>query len=118
MVVTLLLVGLAAGVLAGLFGIGGGVLIVPALIYFAAMPIKTATGTSLGALLLPVGLLGALAYWKAGHVDVRASLLVAAGLFIGALLGARVALTINSAALQRGFAVFLVLVAIRMFMKA
>lgn len=118
MVVTLLLVGLAAGVLAGLFGIGGGVLIVPALIYFAAMPIKTATGTSLGALLLPVGLLGALAYWKAGHVDVRASLLVAAGLFVGALLGARIALAIHPAALQRGFAVFLVLVAIRMFLKA
>jgi uncharacterized membrane protein YfcA len=78
MILTLVLVGLAAGVLAGLFGIGGGVLIVPALVYFAAMPIKTATGTSLGALLLPVGLLGAMAYWKAGHVDVRASLLVVA----------------------------------------
>jgi uncharacterized protein len=118
MVLTLVLVGFAAGVLAGLFGIGGGVLIVPALVYFAAMPIKTATGTSLGALLLPVGLLGAMAYWKAGHIDLRASLLVALGLFFGALIGARIALVMPGAMLQRAFAVFLVAVAIRMFLKA
>jgi hypothetical protein len=118
MVLTLVLVGLAAGVLAGLFGIGGGVLIVPALIYFAAMPIKTATGTSLGALLLPVGLLGAMAYWKAGHIDLRASLLIALGLFFGALVGARLALVMQAAMLQRAFAVFLVAIAIRMFIKA
>lgn len=117
MILTLVLVGLAAGVLAGLFGIGGGVLIVPALVYFAAMPIKTATGTSLGALLLPVGLLGAMAYWKAGHVDVRASLLVAVGLFFGALIGARIALVMQAAMLQRAFAIFLVAVAVRMFFK-
>lgn len=118
MILTLVLVGLAAGILAGLFGIGGGVLIVPALVYFAGMPIKTATGTSLGALLLPVGLLGAFAYWKAGHIDVRASLIVAGGLFLGAFLGARIALTMQPAVLQRAFAVFLVAVAIRMFLKA
>jgi uncharacterized membrane protein YfcA len=118
MILTLVLIGLAAGVLAGLFGIGGGVLIVPALIYFAAMPIKTATGTSLGALLLPVGLLGAMAYWKAGHIDIRASLIVAGGLFLGALIGARIALAMQPAMLQRAFAVFLVAVAIRMFLKA
>lgn len=117
MILTLVLVGLAAGVLAGLFGIGGGVLIVPALVYFAGMPIKTATGTSLGALLLPVGLLGAMTYWKAGHIDVRASLIVAAGLFFGALIGARFALSMQTMVLQRAFALFLVAVAIRMFIK-
>ena len=118
MVLTFVLIGLAAGVLAGLFGIGGGVLIVPALMYFAAMPIKAATGTSLGALLLPVGLLGALAYWKAGNLDWRASAFVAAGLFVGAYFGARVALAMHPALLQRLFAVFLVGIAVRMFLKA
>lgn len=118
MVLTLVLVGLAAGVLAGLFGIGGGVLIVPALVYFAAMPIKTATGTSLGALLLPVGLLGAITYWKAGNLDVRASVLLAVGLFVGAYFGARLAQAMHPALLQRLFAVFLALVAVRMFVKA
>lgn len=117
MIVTLVLIGLAAGVLAGLFGIGGGVLIVPALVYFAAMPIKEATGTSLGALLLPVGLLGALTYWKAGNLDIRASVIVAGGLFLGAYVGARIAQAVHPAALQRLFAVFLVLVAVRMFWK-
>ena len=118
MVLVLVVIGLAAGILSGLFGIGGGVLIVPALVYFAAMPIKTATGTSLGALLLPVGLLGAMAYWKAGHIDIRASLIVAGGLFFGALLGARFALTMQAGMLQRAFAIFLVAVGIRMFLKA
>ena len=65
MVLTFVLIGVAAGILAGLFGIGGGILIVPALIYFGGMAFKTATGTSLGALLLPVGLLAALTYWRA-----------------------------------------------------
>ena len=118
MVLTFLGIGLAAGVLAGLFGIGGGVLIVPALVYFAAFPLKSATGTSLGALLLPVGLLGAIAYYRAGHLDIRAALLVSAGLFLGAWFGARLALASPPALLQRLFAVFLVAVAIRMFLKA
>ena len=118
MILTLVLVGLAAGILSGLFGIGGGVLIVPALIYFAGMTIKTATGTSLGALLLPVGLLGALTYHRAGNLDIRASLMVAVGLFFGAFLGARVAQTMSPALLQRLFAVFLVAVAVRMYLKA
>lgn len=118
MLLTFLLIGLAAGVLAGLFGIGGGVLIVPALMYFAAMPIKTATGTSLGALLLPVGLLGAVTYFRAGNLDVRASTLVAVGLFAGAYFGARIAQIMQPALLQRLFALFLVAIAVRMFLKA
>lgn len=118
MVVTFILVGLAAGILSGLFGIGGGVLIVPALVYFGAMSIKSAIGTSLGALLLPVGLLGAATYWKAGDIEIRASLLVALGLFVGAYFGARVAQVVPTQLLQRMFAVFLVAVAVRMFLKA
>ena len=93
-------------------------LIVPALVYFAGMPIKSATGTSLGALLLPVGLLGAMTYWKAGNLEMRSAALVAAGLFFGAWAGARLAQSMNPALLQRLFAVFLVLVAVRMFLKA
>lgn len=118
MILILLAIGLAAGVLSGLFGIGGGVLIVPALVYFGGLPFKVATGTSLGALLLPVGLLGAMTYWKAGNLDVRASLLVAIGLFLGAYVGARLAQGTPPATLQRLFALFLLLVAIRMFVKA
>lgn len=110
-----LLVGLGAGVLSGLFGVGGGVLIVPALVFLAGMTSHSAVGTSLGALLLPVGLLGALAYYRSDNLDLRASLLIAAGLFVGAWFGARIALSLSAVNLTRAFAVFLALVAVRMW---
>lgn len=110
-----LLIGLGAGVLSGLFGIGGGVLIVPALVFLLGLSAHTAVGTSLGALLLPVGLLGALAYYRAGNLDPRASVLIAVGLFLGVWFGARIALSISGVLLTRAFSVFLVLVAVRMF---
>jgi len=111
-------IGLAAGVLSGLFGIGGGVLIVPALIYFGKMPIKMATGTSLGALLLPVGLLGAWAYHQAGNLDWKASLTVAIGLFFGAFVGAKLTQGMSPQLLQRLFALFLAAMAVRMWLRA
>lgn len=113
-----LLIGLGAGVLSGLFGIGGGVVIVPALVFLAQMAQKTATGTSLAALLLPVGALGAWQYYKAESLDLRAALLIAPGLAIGALVGAKLALQLPSRDLQRAFAIFLVAVAGRMWIAA
>jgi uncharacterized membrane protein YfcA len=110
-----LLIGLGAGVLSGLFGIGGGVVIVPALIFLARMPPQTATGTSLAALLLPVGALGAWEYYKSGNLNIAAALLISLGLFIGAGFGARWSLTLSTMALRRAFAVFLALIAIRMW---
>lgn len=114
----LALVGLGAGVLSGIFGIGGGIVIVPALIFFMKMTPQMATGTSLGALLLPVGALGALAYYRAGNLDLRASLFVAAGLFIGAFFGAHLANMASPMVLKRLFAVFLAGVAVRMWWSA
>ncbi len=111
-----LAIGAVAGVLSGLFGVGGGVLIVPALIYLLKMDAHTAVGTSLGALLLPVGMLGAFAYYRTGNIELKASLLIALGLFLGAYLGARLALSISAINLTRAFSVFLVAVAVRMFM--
>ena len=110
-----ILIGLGAGVLAGLFGIGGGVLIVPALLYFARMSQLTATGTSLGALLLPVGALGAWEYYRTGNLDLRAALVIAVGLVFGAFFGAKFGHILTAVQLRRGFAVFLVLVAIRVW---
>jgi uncharacterized membrane protein YfcA len=115
---TFLCVGLAAGVVSGLFGIGGGVLIVPALVYFTRFPTKLALGTSLGALLLPVGLLGAYTYWETGNVNVRASLLIAAGLTAGAFVGSQLAQVVPTAILQRLFAAFMVAVAVQLWLSA
>lgn len=108
-----LAIGLGAGILSGLFGLGGGIVIVPALLLLAKMPAHTATGTSLGALILPVGALGAWAYWKAGHLDVRVALWIALGLFVGAYFGAKLADLLSDVQLKRAFALFLVLVAVR-----
>jgi len=110
-----LLIGLAAGVLSGLFGLGGGILIVPALIFLARLEPQTATGTSLGALLLPVGALGAYEYYKHGQLNIGAAALIALGLFIGAGFGARFALMLSGATLRKAFAVFVALIAIRMW---
>lgn len=110
-----ILIGAAAGVLSGLFGIGGGVVIVPALLYAARMSQLTATGTSLGALLLPVGALGAWEYYRTGNLDVRAALMIAVGLFFGAFFGAKLAHVLTAIQLKRAFAVFLVLVAVRVW---
>jgi len=106
-----LAIGVAAGLLAGLFGIGGGVVIVPALILVARMKPETATGTSLAALLLPVGALGAWQYYRSGFLDARAAAWIALGILVGAWLGAHLALRLPARDLQRAFAVFLIFVA-------
>jgi uncharacterized membrane protein YfcA len=113
-----LAIGLGAGLLSGLFGIGGGIIIVPALMLAGRMQPSTATGTSLGALLLPVGALGAWQYYKNGHLDVRASLLIALGIFIGAYLGAVAMQGLNPVMAKRAFALFLVLVSVRIWVSA
>jgi uncharacterized protein len=118
MLLTFLVIGLLAGVLSGLFGIGGGILIIPALIFLAKFHTKLAIGTSLGAMLLPVGLLGAYAYYQQGNLNIKASLLIGLGLFVGAYAGARLAQHLSGATLQRMFAVFIVIMAVRLWVEA
>jgi len=113
-----LAIGAVGGILAGIFGIGGGIVIVPALVIFAKLSQKTATGTSLGALLLPAGALGVYTYWREGNVDVRAALWVAAGMLVGAYGGAWIAQALAETTLKRAFAVLLVVVAVRLWTSA
>ncbi len=118
MTLLFLAIGLFAGVLSGIFGIGGGIVIVPLLVFTAKMSQKSAMGTSLGALLLPVGALGAYAYWRDGHINLWAALWVAVGLFVGAYGGAMVALAVSDATLRKAFAVLLVVVAARLWLTS
>ena len=111
-------IGLGAGVLSGIFGIGGGVVMVPALVLLLGYGQRTATGTSLGALILPVAALSALQYHRAGHLEVRTSLLLAAGIFAGSAVGAKVALGTSDQLLRRLFAVLLVAVAARLVLAS
>ncbi|MGC8773802.1 MAG: sulfite exporter TauE/SafE family protein [Chlorobaculum sp.] len=114
----LFITGIAAGLLSGMFGVGGGVIIVPALVFFFGMSQQTASATSLMALLLPVGLLGVYEYYQAGKITTEHiwfGLIIALGLFVGAFFGAKLAIELSSDLLRRMFAVFLVLVAIRLW---
>ena len=118
MPILFLVIGLAAGLLSGLFGIGGGIIIVPALLLVGRMQPAVATGPSLGALLLPVGARGAWQYYKNGHLDVRAALLIAVGIFFGAYVGALAMERLDPIMAKRVFAVFLLLVSIRIWITA
>ncbi len=112
-----LAIGLAAGVLGGFFGVGGGVLIVPALVLLLGLEQHTAVGTSLGALLPPVGILGAYEYYKHGHLDITFAILLGAGLLLGGYFGARIAVTLSGLTLRRAFAIFLIIVSVRLLMR-
>ena len=109
----LIFIGLAAGVLSGMFGIGGGLIIVPALLYLMQMKELEAISTSLAALIPPVGLLGAAEYWKSGYINVKYAAIIAGGLFIGAYFGARVSLGMAPATIRRAYAVFLLVISAR-----
>lgn len=107
----LLLVGLLAGMLSGLVGLGGGVIIVPALVFVLGFSQHQATGTSLGILLLPAGIFAVINYYKRGYVDMNVVLLVFAGFLIGGYLGSRLSVSLPETTLKKIFGVVLLLIA-------
>ena len=111
----ILLIGLLVGVLSGVVGIGGGVLFVPALIWLLGMDQHKAQGTSLAALLAPVGVFAFIEYYRKGNADLRVGLLLAAGFLVGGYFGAAGAQHIPEVWLRRIFAVTLVAIGARMF---
>ncbi len=111
------LLGLLAGVVSGLFGVGGAVVIIPGLVLIAKLPQHTAHGTSLAALLLPVGLLGVLEYSKRNQVHWAYAAVVAAGLLIGVYFGARLAGSLNDVMLRKAFGGFLLLISAKLLLS-
>jgi uncharacterized membrane protein YfcA len=110
----LILVGLAAGMLSGLVGIGGGIIIVPCLVLLLGYSQKQAQGTSLAILLLPIGILAVMEYYKQGHIKVNTALIVALAFVLGGYLGSKFALSLSEAKLKKIFAVTIMLIAIKM----
>jgi uncharacterized membrane protein YfcA len=110
-IVLLIIVGLLAGMLSGLVGLGGGVIIVPALVFFLGFSQHQAQGTSLGILLLPAGIFAVLNYYKKGYIDLKVVLLLFVGFLVGGWLGSKISLSLPEAALKKVFAVALVLIA-------
>ena len=112
-----LLLGFATGILSGLVGIGGGIIIIPALIYGFHMSQRRAQGTSLGVLLAPIGILAFIEYYKAGNVDVKIAVLIALGFVFGAYFGGAWAQHIPQNVLRKMFALLLAITAAKMFFQ-
>ncbi len=113
-ILIIILVGIAAGVLSGLVGVGGGIIIVPALVYFLAFSQKTAQGTSLAMIMLPVGIFGVMQYYKQGHVDFKVVGILAIGFLAGSFFGSKMALSISQETLKKVFAVLMIIIAVKM----
>jgi uncharacterized membrane protein YfcA len=112
-----ILAGLIAGLTGGLFGVGGGVIVVPFMALALAFPQHLAQGTSLLALTLPVAGFGAYNYWKKGSVDLRSGACVSIGVVFGSFLGSRFALGLDPVTMQQSFAVFVVTMSAYLFFK-
>jgi hypothetical protein len=113
-ILIIVLTGLAAGILGGMVGIGGGIVIVPALVYFLAFSQHQAQGTSLALMLFPVGILGVINYYKKGYVDFRYAGLLAIGFVAGSYLGSKFSLSLPQDTVKKFFAVIMILVALKM----
>lgn len=117
-VATLVTVGIVSGVASGLFGIGGGVLIIPALVYWFGFSQHAATGTSLAILLPPVGLAAVIEYYRHGDVDLKSAFIVAAALFVGGWIGAVLAHHIAGPYLRLAFATFVLCLGVYLVFEA
>lgn len=113
-ILILIVIGIAAGMLSGLVGVGGGIIIVPALVYFIGFSQKTAQGTSLGLIMLPVGILGVLQYYKQGHVDFKVVGMLAVGFLLGSFFGSKFALSLSQETVKKIFAILMILIAVKM----
>jgi len=113
-ILILVAIGICAGVLSGLVGIGGGIVIVPALVIFLAFSQKMAQGTSLGILLLPVGILAVIQYYKQGYIDMRVVAIISVAFFFGSYFGSKIALSLPQETVKKIFAVFLLVIAVKM----
>src|SRR5512133_2258213 len=114
MLLLLLGIGIITGIMAGMLGIGGAIIMIPALVYFMGFSQQMAQGTSLAVMLPPIGILAAYNYYKAGHVDIKFALLLAVAFIIGSYFGSKLAIKLPQHTLKKIFGVFLLLVAIKM----
>lgn len=116
-IVLYLSLGLLAGVVSGLIGIGGGSIIIPALIVFFGMSQHQAQGTTLALMVPPIGLLAAWEYYKGGYVDFKIAALICIGFFIGGYFGAKIAVAVPERLLRRIFGIALLLISLDMIFK-
>jgi hypothetical protein len=113
-ILLLLIVGLVAGILSGLVGVGGGIIMVPALVLFLGFTQKQAQGTSLGIMLLPVGILAVIQYYKQGYINFNSVFIISAAFVVGGFFGSKLALVLSDDKMKKVFAIVLMLVSLKM----
>ena len=111
----LLTIGLSAGALGGIFGIGGGLIMIPGLVLLLGIDQHTAIGTSLAVMLPPIGIAATYNYYKSGSVNLAYAVVIALAFIVGSFLSSKLALTLPEMTMRRIFAVFLVIMGVRMF---
>ena len=116
-VLILLAIGLSAGIFGGMVGLGGGVIMIPAMIYFLGVSQQTAQGTSLAVMLPPVGLMAVMNYYKAGQMNFKYAAIIAIAFFVGGYFGSKIALDISPEKMKKVFAIALMLIAVNMLIK-
>ena len=117
MLLILIVIGIVTGFMAGMLGIGGAIIMIPALVFFLGVTQQTAQGTSLAVMLPPIGILAAYNYYKAGQVNIKFALILAAFFLVGSFFGSKLALNIPQALLKKIFGVLLLLVAAKMLLS-
>ena len=113
-IVMLLTIGFFTGILGGMVGVGGGIILVPALVFILGYSQLDAQGISLALFMFPVGILGVFQYYKQGHVDFNIVLILAIGFVLGSFLGSKISLSISQEIVKRIFAILLLVIAIKM----
>jgi uncharacterized membrane protein YfcA len=113
-IIILIIIGLAAGMLSGMAGVGGGVIVIPALVFFLGMTQFEAQGTSLAMMVPPIGIMAAYNYYQEGNINWRYALILAIFFVIGSYLGSKFILDIPQNTVRKGFALFIILIGIKM----
>ena len=116
-IIILIIIGLAAGFFGGMVGLGGGVIMIPAMVYFLGMTQQAAQGTSLAVMLPPVGILAVMNYYKAGQVDLKYAMIIATTFIIGGYFGSKLSLGIPVATMKKIFGFALLIIALQMIIK-
>ena len=117
MVLILIVIGIITGIMAGMLGIGGAIIMIPALVFLLGISQQTAQGTSLAVMLPPIGIIAAYNYYKAGHVDIKFAIILAVFFLVGSYFGSKLALNIPQNVLKKIFGILLLLVAAKMLLS-
>jgi uncharacterized protein len=113
----LLAIGIVSGAFAGLLGIGGGIILIPALVFFMGLGQQAAQGTSLAMMLPPIGILAAFNYYKAGQVNIKYALILAAAFIVGSYFGSKIAVSISPVLMKKVFGLIMLVVAVKMLLS-